>query len=164
MLLKVLWFLVCSSLIADGAFLLPPVKRASSVATNYSEVTIKWDKSPSDGVVSYNLYYGFTNRNYVKSVNTTNLQVTLDKVIVGQTYYFAATALDSYGLESDYSDELIYNIPVRRTVVTIRSEGWLDSSIDTKNWTPDVNHSITNPVGIKFFRGVNVTIKQFTIP
>lgn len=55
------------------------------------------------------MYYGTSSRNYGQSlgggifVSTTNYTVT--GLTVGQTYYFAVTAIDSAGVESGYSTE-----------------------------------------------------------
>jgi fibronectin type 3 domain-containing protein len=79
-------------------------------------VTLAWDQSPSSTnyvIGSYNLYYGpasgvYTNRVSVLGVtNTTNMVTNL---VRGATYYFAATAVATNGLESDYSNEVFTKI------------------------------------------------------
>jgi hypothetical protein len=75
-------------------------------------VDLQWNANPDPTVVGYNVYYGGASRTYtnVMSVgNTTN--VTIGGLIEGQTYYFAVTAYDAYGDESDYSDETVYIVP-----------------------------------------------------
>ncbi len=78
-----------------------------------AKVTVAWEPSPSSEVVGYNLYFGTAPRAYNQVLSTgpyTNCVVT--NLIRGTTYYFAATALDRYGLESDFSEELIYVPPL----------------------------------------------------
>jgi hypothetical protein len=81
-----------------------------------------------------------------------------------ETNYIAATAYDSWGLESDYSDELAY-MPIQRTniIVTVTGNGWIESSQDLKHWTPwpSANFTLTNPTSMKlFFRGDGLKISK----
>ena len=79
-------------------------------------VTLAWDPSPDPAVTGYNAYYGVVSGSYTNMVsagNTTN--ATVSGLVAGVTYYFAATAANSAGLESDYSNEVIYSVPVAAT-------------------------------------------------
>ncbi len=77
-------------------------------------VTVSWNPSPGPGVVGYNVYYGgeasgsYTNQ--VPAGNTTSAIVS--GLVAGVTYYFAATATDDTGLESDFSNEVTYSNPI----------------------------------------------------
>src|SRR5260221_5561852 len=69
-------------------------------------VTLAWLPSTDTNVVGYNVYYGgasgvYTNK--ISTINTTNTIVP--NLIEGTTYYFAATAYDSNGVESPFSNE-----------------------------------------------------------
>ena len=89
----------------------PPV---TYPATN--KVTLAWDRSPDASVVGYRLYYGIGSRSYTNSVqvgNVTNAMVT--NLVASTTYYFGATAFDSSGLESDFSNEAMYTVPTPPT-------------------------------------------------
>ncbi len=76
-------------------------------------ITLAWDPSPSTNVTGYNVYYGTAPRTYSTAVNagfsTTQVITNLTR---GATYYFSATALDQNGLESEYSSELAYTVPI----------------------------------------------------
>ncbi len=75
-------------------------------------VTLAWDPSPDPDVVNYNIYYGTNSRAYQVLVHVGNLtNATVSGLARGVTYYFTATALDSAGLESDYSNEVSYGVP-----------------------------------------------------
>jgi hypothetical protein len=72
-----------------------------------STVTLAWDPSPGTNIAGYNIYYGGATRDYTNTItvlNTNEVQVT--NLVSGTTYFFAATAFDFQGLESDYSDEV----------------------------------------------------------
>jgi hypothetical protein len=97
-----------SYIIAALAVFLP----ASALAA--SSITLAWD-STTNNIAGYKIYYGVASHTY----NHTNTVVgshatstTISNLIVGTTYYFAATAYDSANLESDYSNEAIFtNVP-----------------------------------------------------
>lgn len=74
-------------------------------ATNV--VSLAWDVSLSPGITNYTVYYGTLSRNYSQSVNVgTNLSCTINNLAGVTTYFFAVTAKDQWGLESDFSTEI----------------------------------------------------------
>ena len=84
----------------------------ASLATG--TVTLAWDASSGTNVIAnYNIYYGVASATYTNVVSAgTNLTVSVSNLVEGATYYFAATAVDTVGLESDYSTEVSTVIPV----------------------------------------------------
>ena len=75
-------------------------------------VTLAWDPSANPEVVGYNIYYGVANRTYTNKVNVGKVtSVTIPGLSEGTTYFFAVTAHDILGLESDYSTEASYTVP-----------------------------------------------------
>ncbi len=92
------------------------------------DLTFQWSPNPeSDQVVGYKIYYktGFSGPPYVgKDAIEGDSPITITEQELGhplypeftirglydnQTYFFAITAYDVNGFESDYSDELCYN-------------------------------------------------------
>lgn len=72
-------------------------------------VTLAWDPNTGQNLAGYKLYYGTSSRNYTVSVNVGNAtKYTLVNLTDGMLYYFAVTAYDAYGHESDYSAELVH--------------------------------------------------------
>jgi hypothetical protein len=74
-------------------------------------ITLAWDPVPS--VAGYNLYYGTASRvypNMLAAGNTTT--ITVSNLAIGTAYYFAATAYDTFGIESDFSVEVSGNVSV----------------------------------------------------
>jgi len=66
--------------------------------------------SPAENVIGYRLYYGTESRNYAFMIDitdeTSNKISHLEK---GQNYYFAVTAFNAAGEESDFSEEIAVN-------------------------------------------------------
>ena len=76
-------------------------------------VTLNWTASPDSNVVGYNLYYGGSSTVYSNMVFAGNAtSVVVSGLATGVAYYFAATAVDGAGDESDYSNEVSNSIPV----------------------------------------------------
>ena len=84
-----------------------------SVAYAYSaQVTLAWDPNTEPDLDGYRIYYGYSSRAYEYSVDVGNqTEYTLSELEDGETYYFAATAYDIYGNESDYSEEVSWTSP-----------------------------------------------------
>jgi hypothetical protein len=77
------------------------------------DVSLAWDPNPETDIAGYRLYYGTEPRVYSAPVDVIG-QVTTGVVpglLPGVTYFFAATAYNTAGLESDYSDEISYTTP-----------------------------------------------------
>ncbi len=115
-------------LIALGTFLL------NAPAFGTSQVTLAWDASVST-VSGYRLYYGVSSRDYtnvtdVGSATTT----TVSNLVSSTTYFFAVTAYDLVGLESDFSTELSYTVPTPSPILQLASRN--QSVVLTANGQP----------------------------
>jgi P pilus assembly chaperone PapD len=80
--------------------------------TQQYNVSLSWTPSTSQ-VVGYNVYRWVTQGTYSKINSTLNPSsaYTDNTVASGQTYYYAATAVDSTGTESSYSTPITAVIP-----------------------------------------------------
>ncbi|MGD0238631.1 MAG: fibronectin type III domain-containing protein, partial [Syntrophorhabdales bacterium] len=77
-----------------------------------SQVTIAWDANSQPQVKGYKLYYGTSSGQYTTNADVENqTAATASGLQAGATYFFAATAYDSSGNESNYSQELSFTIP-----------------------------------------------------
>lgn len=75
-------------------------------------ITLAWDPSPGSDIAGYNIYYGAASGSYTNRVPVGNVtNATVKGLIEGSTYYFAATAMNTSGLESDLSNEVAYSAP-----------------------------------------------------
>src|SRR5262249_34602542 len=75
--------------------------------TYAGQVSLTWNPSSSSNLVGYRLYYGQASQTYTSHIDV-GLQTsyTVAGLTDGQTYYFAATAYNTAGYESAFSNEV----------------------------------------------------------
>jgi hypothetical protein len=74
-------------------------------------VTLAWDPNSEPDLAGYRLYYGTATRTYDRTVEVSgDTRISVDDLEPGSTYYFAVTAHNTAGLESDYSNEVAYTV------------------------------------------------------
>jgi chitodextrinase len=76
-------------------------------------VVLAWDaNSAGDDVTSYRVYVGILSliagNPPLVSYSTTNTQYQVDGLDYGTEYFFTVTAVNSNGMESNYSNEIQY--------------------------------------------------------
>lgn len=81
---------------------------------SYAEtVNLAWDASPDLSVASYRIHYGTSSAAYTEVTNAgNNLSITIQGLTANETYYFAATAVGTNQLESEFSNEISYTVPI----------------------------------------------------
>jgi hypothetical protein len=84
----------------------------SSGVAHSASVTLAWDASQEEDVAGYRVYYGTTSGHYTNMIDVgLNTSGSISNLVPGQTYYFAATAYDTGGNESGFSQEIPYIVP-----------------------------------------------------
>ena len=73
-------------------------------------VSLAWDPSPSQNITGYNLYIGNTSGNYGSPIAIGNQTTYTVTGLSNGTYYFAVTAVNIDGLESNFSNEVFATI------------------------------------------------------
>jgi fibronectin type 3 domain-containing protein len=94
-------------------------------AVNASAVWLEWDRNSETNVAGYRMYWGTQSRTYRNVLDVgQNILGEIRGLVPGVTYFFAVTAYDTDGLESDFSDEVSYTPPNGTNAVVIprRSE------------------------------------------
>lgn len=77
------------------------------------QVTLAWDSNRDPGIAGYKVYRGTSTRNYSISYDAgLGNRYAISDLQAGTTCYFAATAYDQHGNESDFSEEVTYAAPV----------------------------------------------------
>jgi chitinase len=78
-----------------------------------TSVQVLWDANTETDLVGYKVYWGVSPKTYTNSVTIGKVTtVTLTNLVVGVVYYIAATAYNSAGLESDFSNEAVWKKPL----------------------------------------------------
>ena len=88
-----------------------------------ADVSLAWDPSISPNVTNYRIYYGTASRTYLKYDQTGNVTGYTVKGLTAGAWYFAATALDAGGNESDYSNEVSVVIANASSPVDLKVTG-----------------------------------------
>lgn len=88
------------------SFLFLGVLFSSARFVSAADVLLQWDPSPSPEVAGYRIYYGVASGTYTNAVAVgTITTATISGLVIGTKYYFAATAFDGVGNESEFSNE-----------------------------------------------------------
>ena len=133
-------------------------------------LTLAWDASPSAAVAGYRVYWGTSSRAYCC---VTNAGLVLTQAVVLShrgRWFFAATAYDTNGLESDFSSEVSWESKpappvmagktwVRLTPVFGRSTNlaaW-GSVTGEASWFPATNRA-------EFFRVNRLLMERVMVP
>jgi hypothetical protein len=76
-------------------------------------VTLTWLPNAEPDIAGYNIYTGVSSGTYTNRMNLPGLATTarVDGLVRGVNYFFACTAYNTQGGESDYSSEYEYLIP-----------------------------------------------------
>ncbi len=75
-----------------------------------TQATLEWDPNSEPDLAGYKLHYGLASGSYDTTVDVGDQTTyTIANLEVGATYYIAATAYNTSGLESGYSNEVILN-------------------------------------------------------
>src|SRR4051812_31768310 len=75
-------------------------------------VTLVWDPNSEPDLAGYRFYYGGESGNYTNIVDIKNATTnSVSGLVEGGTYFFAVTAYNTLGLESDFSNEVRYDVP-----------------------------------------------------
>ena len=81
-------------------------------------VTLAWNASTNPIVAGYNVYYGGASGTYTNEISAGNAtNATISGLVEGTTYYFAATTYTSSGVESPFSSEVSYQVPLNAPIM-----------------------------------------------
>ena len=143
---------------------------AWAAAAGAQQLTLAWDASVSTNVVGYRLYYGTNTRSY-QFVTNTGLMLTQAVVLPHRgRWFFAATAYDTDGLESDFSNEVSWES--KPTAPVMAGKPWMrlvpvfgrstnlvawGSVTGEASWFPATNRA-------EVFRADRLLMERVTVP
>jgi hypothetical protein len=85
-----------------------PVAPAQESNTVYS-LCLGWDAAADVTVTGYRVYYGVAPRTYTNTLDAGGaLSITVNNLLDGPRYFYAATAYNVLGMESQFSKELAW--------------------------------------------------------
>jgi hypothetical protein len=85
---------------------------AAQVSLGWNAITTNTDGSPCTDLAGYKIYYGTASHQYSSYRDVGNVVTyNLTGLSTGTTYYIVATSYDTSGVESDYSNEVVYSVP-----------------------------------------------------
>lgn len=123
---------------------------------NAATVKLIWDRNPEPDVIGYRVYTGNSSRSYDRIESAGNdVMFSVTNLVLGQTYYFAVTAVNSAGLESDYSNEVVYTVPSKPSAPA--NPRALLESVSWKATKPNKNGQVTPILVVPAEDGVAVT-------
>ena len=139
-------------------------------ATHAAQVTLTWDPptTNTDGttltdLAGYKVHYGTASGNYTTVIDAANVtSYTVTSLATNVTYYFAATAYDTSGDESGYSNEVLKTIADTSDTTPPVISGITTSSITgtsaTITWTTDEASTSQSEYGTTTSYGSSTTI------
>jgi len=143
---------------------------AASANQRQFNVTLAWDPSPDSSVAGYRIYDGVTSGTYTNVIDVGNVTTaTVSNLVSGVTYFFAATAYDTNGQESVFSDEVSYTVPWLTNgpptlALTSPANGAVYVAPATINFIVDVipnGHTISQ---VRFYDGTNCLSASISAP
>ncbi|MFO7447483.1 MAG: hypothetical protein R6W90_14020 [Ignavibacteriaceae bacterium] len=115
----------------------PPAPPAGIEVFNGDDrVDITWNWNRESDVAGYNVYFSYSYSGEYTLIGSTSDNYFIDRDAVnGNTYYYAVTAYDFNGNESDLSDDVIYSTP--------RPEGYNQAIYDYISYPNSGGYSFT---------------------
>ena len=120
-------------------FIITSIISISSLSQAAS-VSFSWTPNTEINLAGYNIYYGTSSGSYssvtkvgLPEIVDNKVSTTLNDFSEGTIYYFAATAYDIDGFESNYSQEIQWTVP-----------------IDQTQYNPEINFTDDNSADILF--------------
>ena len=121
---------------------------ASQAASHAASYQLAWNSNPEPDIVSYKVHVGTYSRSYTRTYSVASPAATISDLPDAPAYYFAVTAVNSAGQESDFSSEVSTISPnslVLTTALTVSSlqltvnapEGTVvrfEASTNLQNW------------------------------
>ena len=116
-----------------------------------SGLTLTWDANPDTNTMGYIVYYGGQSLTYTNAIDVGMVRTAvIPGLATNIQYFFAVTAYNARGLESDFSAELVY------TVTNAPAQVWLVQSWTATNivgpWSNIITMRMTNMDQVRFFK------------
>lgn len=112
----------------------PSPPRNVNVINGDNRVEIYWKSNPENDVVGYNVYFSYSYDGKYSLIGSTRSNYYVDRFARnGNKYYYAVTAYDNNGNESELSRDVVYAVP--------RPEGFNQSIFDFRRFPNNSGYS-----------------------
>jgi len=99
-------------------------------------VTLAWDPNPTPHLAGYRLYYWTNARDSTQKIEIGNATTALvPNLREGQTYFFAVTAYNAFGIESLRSNEVAFTVPYPPPIPVLLSAEPLGNNSAAVTWS-----------------------------
>ena len=116
----------------------PAVPRGVISITGDERIYLQWYPNSEKDLAGYNVYRGYSAVGYFDLIETVSTEYFVDYYVTnGVTYYYAVSAFDEAGNESDLSPDLVYDTPrpegtdMLRNYLTDPNESGFDFSMES---------------------------------
>lgn len=134
--------LFCTLLLLLACFCVQAQTVKKGQVLNY---TLSWDANSEPDMSHYIVYWGTESRKYTQNSGNIGLTTTYNGSITNnkdelKTFYFAVTAVDTSGLESEYSNEVTVTLDSRVAPAPPKNLTWIERLVKWfkatfKRWT-----------------------------
>ena len=115
----------------------PAVPRGVTSVTGDGEVYLYWYPNTEHDLAGYNIYFGYEAEGYYILVASTGSANYIDRDVAnGETYFYAVSAYDYDGNESELSLDLVFDTP--------RPEGWGARLWDFRTFPNDAGYNFAD--------------------
>jgi hypothetical protein len=122
----------------------PPNPPTGVVVVNgNNQVDLYWNENRESDVAGYNIYFNFTYEGKYTLIGSSPYANFIDdEALNGQTYYYAITAYDYNGNESELSTDVVYSTP--------RPDGFNKSIYDYRRFPNNSGYSFANRTAVPY--------------
>lgn len=129
-------FFSCNIYLPYDDFTPPSPPKNISVINGDKRVDLFWKQNPENDISGYNIYYSYSyNGKYTLIGSSSTNSFVDDGIRNGFKYYYAVTAYDHNGNESELSNDVVYAVP--------RPEGFNQSIFDSRRFTNNSGYSFS---------------------
>ncbi|MBI5755919.1 MAG: fibronectin type III domain-containing protein [Nitrospirae bacterium] len=140
--------------------LLTSSAHAGQAVLTWDPPTTNTDGTPLTDLAGYKIYYGMSSGGYGTSIDTGNVTTyTISGLTEKVTYYFAATTYNTYGNESNNSNEVYKTIPdATPPVISSVTVSSISSNSAVITWTTDETSTSQAEYGTTTSYGFSTTV------
>ncbi len=116
----------------------PPTPPSGVVVVNgNNQVDLYWNENRESDVAGYNIYFNFTYDGKYTLIGSSPYANFVDyEAVNGETYYYAVTAYDYNGNESELSPDVVYSTP--------RPEGFNQALLNFRQYPDNSGYTFTD--------------------